>query len=35
MFVVFVRSVDERDGVSVGRVVVVFDDDEEICEMMC
>ena len=26
----FVRSVEEMDGVSVGMVVVVFDDDEDI-----
>jgi len=32
---VFVRSVEEMDGVSVGMVVVVFDDDEDICEMVC
>lgn len=31
----FVRSVEEMDGVSVGMVVVVFDDDEDICEMVC
>jgi len=32
---VFERSVEEMDGVSVGMVVVVFDDDEDICEMVC
>lgn len=31
----FERSVEEMDGVSVGMVVVVFDDDEDICEMVC